>query len=151
MGRRRRTAGRGLALGATLLLVACGGGGSPSSSLFITLPTPPGPSAVTTLDSGSFDQVVSETEVCLVEFFHPRCSHCQNMEPIVAQLAMDFDGRAFVGKVDVTASPELTEAWNVHGYPTFVLLKEGRELGRRLGEQSYATLASILQTALDAP
>jgi thioredoxin 1 len=140
----------GLALAGALVVVACGGGGSPSPSLFITLPSPPEPTTVTTLDSGNFDAVVAEAEVCLVEFFNPSCSHCRKMVPIVEQLAANFDGRAVVVGVDVSASPEIAEAWRVTGVPTFVLLKGGQEISRLLGEQSYETLATILQTALDA-
>jgi thioredoxin 1 len=143
--------GGGLAFGGALLLAACGGGGSPTSSSDPTPATPAGPSAITILDSSNFDAVVSETDVCLVEFFHPSCSHCQRMQPIVEQLAGAFDGRAVVGQVDVTASPEITSAWGVRGYPTFVFLKDSREFDRELGEQSYETLATILQTALDTP
>jgi thioredoxin 1 len=139
------------ALGALLLLAACGGGGSPTSSSDPTVTPPSGPSAVTILDASNFDTVVSESGVCLVEFFHPSCSHCRKMEPIVERLAVDFDGRAVVGKVDVTASPEITDAWGVWGYPTFVVLKDRREFSRRLGEQTYETLATILQTALGTP
>ena len=64
----------------------------------------PGPGPVVALDASNFDAVASADGVCLVEFFHPACSHCRNMEPVVERLATDFDGRAVVGKVDVTAS-----------------------------------------------
>jgi thioredoxin-like negative regulator of GroEL len=53
-----------------------------------------------------------------------------------------------VGKVDVTASPELARAWGVGGYPTFVVVRDGRELSRLLGEQTYDRLATIVLTAL---
>jgi thioredoxin 1 len=133
-----------------LLIAACGGGSSPTSS--DPAPSlPSGPSAVTTLDASNFDAVVSEAGVCLVEFFHPSCSHCRKMEPIVEQLAVDFDGRAVVGKVDVTASPEIKDAWGVWGYPTFVVLKDHHEFSRQMGEQSYDTLATVLETALGTP
>ncbi len=37
----------------------------------------------------NFDTAVAEG-VSLVEFFHPSCSHCRAMEPVVEQLATDL-------------------------------------------------------------
>jgi len=109
------------------------------------------PSAVVTLDASNFDTVVANgTGVCLVEFYHPSCSHCRAMEPIVEELATDFEGRAVVGKIDVATEPEITAAWSVPGYPTFVVVKDGRELSRWLGEASYDQLAQMVRAALDA-
>jgi thioredoxin 1 len=146
---RQRTTGylHGLALGVALLLAGCGGGGSPAGASNPLPPPAAGSGAAVALDASNFDSVVTGG-VCLVEFFHPACSHCQNMEPIVEQLATSFDGRAVVGKVDVTASPELARTWGVRGYPTFVVVRDGRELSRSLGEQTYDQLATIVLAAL---
>jgi thioredoxin 1 len=135
-----------------LPLVGCGGG-----SASPTTPTPPPPasppvsSAVVALDASNFDPVVTNgAGVCLVEFYHPSCSHCRAMEPVVERLAADFEGRAVVGKVDVATAPEIAAAWSVPGYPTFVVVKDGRELSRWLGATSYDRLAQMVQAALDA-
>jgi thioredoxin 1 len=70
------------------------------------------------------------------------------MEPVVQQLATDFEGQAVVGKVDVAVSPALTQAWSVRGYPTFVVVKDGQEHSRWLGETSYSRLAGMIRAAL---
>jgi thioredoxin 1 len=101
------------------------------------------------LDAGNFDTTVAEG-VSLVEFFHPSCSHCRAMEPVVEQLATDFEERAVVGKVDVTTEGVLTRTWGVRGYPTFLVLKDGQEHDRWLGETSYARLAGMIRAALDS-
>jgi thioredoxin 1 len=138
----------GWALGVALLLGGCGGDSPATASPPAPAP-PPGASAVVALDASNFDAVVIQAAgVCLVEFFHPACSHCRNMEPIVERLAVDFDGRAVVGKVDVTTSADLARAWGVRGYPTFVVVKDGRELNRYLGEQPYEQLTAIVNAAL---
>jgi thioredoxin 1 len=103
-----------------------------------------------TLDVGNFDATVA-AGVSLVEFYHPTCSHCRAMEPVVEQLAADFADRAVVGKVNVTTDQALTQRWGVRGYPTFVVLRDGREHDRWVGETSYARLAGMIRAALDAP
>jgi thioredoxin 1 len=141
-------------LAAGLLLSACGGGGgSPTAaSVPTSTPTPtPGPSAVVVLEVGNFDERVLQADgVCLVEFYSLACSHCRDMEPIVEQLAVDFADRALVGKVDVQTEGPLVGAWNVLGWPTFIVVKNGSEVDRWLGATSYERLTGMLEAALDA-
>lgn len=70
------------------------------------------------------------------------------MGPIVTQLATDFDGRVTVGMVDVTTQGALTRAYGVTATPTFVYFKGGREVGRQVGQTTYADLAGKLQALL---
>lgn len=146
---RRRAAA---ALLGSLSLIGCGGGsGSPTSSAPPAPAPPTGPSAVVALSATNFDTVVTNGEgVCLVEFFHPSCSHCQAMEPVVERLATDFEDLAVVGKVNVATEPGITNAWGVGGYPTFVVVRDGAEISRWVGETSYDHLAGMVRAALDA-
>jgi len=70
------------------------------------------------------------------------------MGPIVAQLATDYDGRATVGMIAVTTQAALTRAYSVTATPTFVYFKGGREVGRQVGQTTYADLAAHLQALL---
>ncbi len=73
------------------------------------------------------------------------------MVPIVTQLAIDFDGRAVVGTVDVNTQASLSQAYRVRSVPTFVYFKNGREVSRQSGTTTYADLAGKLQALLAAP
>lgn len=139
---------KGLALAAALLLAACGGGSPTSSAPAAT--APPANSDVVALSAANFEATVADG-VSLVEFYHPSCSHCRAMEPVVERLATDFVGQAVVGKVNVTTDQALTNAWGVRGYPTFIVLEDGRQHGTFLGETSYDQLAGMIRAALDAP
>lgn len=138
---------KGFALAAALVLAACGGSSPTTSSAPTPAPPPPANSAVVALGAGNFDATVA-AGVSLVEFYHPSCSHCRAMEPVVERLATDFVGQAVVGKVNVTTDQALTNAWGVRGYPTFIVLKDGRQLDIWLGETSYDQLAGMIRAAL---
>ncbi len=73
------------------------------------------------------------------------------MVPIVTQLATDFDGRALVGTVDVSAQAPLATSYGVRSVPTFVFLKSGREISRQSGVTSDQDLAGRLQAVLAGP
>ena len=131
---------------AGLLLAACGGGSPTASTPAATLPAD---SAVVALDGSNFEATVG-VGVSLIDFYHPSCSHCRAMEPVVARLATDFEGRAVVGKVNVTTDQALAQGWGVRAYPTFIVVKDGQEHSQWLGETSYERLAGMIQAALDA-
>jgi thioredoxin 1 len=67
------------------------------------------------------------------------------MVPIVTQLAVDFDGRALVGTVDVSVQRQLASGYGVSHVPTFVFFKGGRETSRQVGTTSYDDLAAKLR------
>jgi len=73
------------------------------------------------------------------------------MVPIVTQLAVDFEGRAVVGTVDVNTQGSLSQRYGVGFVPTFVYFKAGREVSRQTGQTTYADLAGKLQALLASP
>ena len=110
-------------------------------------PTDPS-GAVVALGSDNFNQLVlARSGTAMVEFFLPTCSHCQAMVATVEQLAQAYAARALVGRVDASREPGLTQAYQVSGVPTFVFFKNGREVSRRVGEDTYADLAAMLDSA----
>jgi thioredoxin 1 len=133
------------ALGLLLGTIACGGAGGPTGA---STPSPAGASAVV-LDAGNFDAlVVANPQPSLVEFWHPSCSACQRMVPVVARLAADFDGRALVGTIDVDTQLALAGAHGITAVPTFLFYKNGEETFRQLGVTTYEDLAGKLQALL---
>ena len=144
----------GAALSAGLLLSSCGGGGSPAApNTPAPMPTPtPAPSEIVVLNGSNFDERVLRSEaVWLVEFYSPTCPHCMRMEPVVERLAADFSGRADVGQVNVDTERFLVRAWDIIGWPTFVVVKDGNEVDRWLGETTYGQLAAMIEAAFPSP
>jgi thioredoxin 1 len=115
--------------------------------------TPTSPSsAVVELGSNDFNQLVlAHSGTAMVEFFLPTCPHCQAMVATVEQLAQAYAGRALVGRVDASNEPGLIQTYQVSGVPTFVFFKNGHEVSRRVGEDSYADLAAMLDSTIAAP
>ncbi|MER0122707.1 thioredoxin [Streptococcus sp. ZJ93] len=89
-----------------------------------------------------------ESGVTLVDFGATWCPPCQMMEPIVEELAQEFEGRASVTKVDVDQSPELAQLFNVRSIPTIVLFKDGQPVDATLGVQSKKVLSEKISSQL---
>lgn len=100
-------------------------------------------------DDSNFDHVVSsDSTPVLVEFFAPWCPHCRRMAPVLEELARDYRGRVRLVQVNVEAAPDLVVRFGLRGVPTLVVLDEGKEISRLIGEVAKEELEARLDKAL---
>lgn len=77
-------------------------------------------------DDSNFDtQVVQESRPVLVDFSATWCGPCKKLEPIVDEIAGEYDGRLKVVKVDVDKAPATAAKFAVMSVPTLLLFREG--------------------------
>lgn len=86
---------------------------------------------VLVLTNENFDTVVSSKPIILVEFYAPWCGHCQVLAPEYSKAAAilkNSSPRISLAKVDATAQEEVTKRFDVTGYPTLFIFKNGNKL-----------------------
>jgi thioredoxin 2 len=66
----------------------------------------------------------------LVEFWAKWCGYCRVVEPVVNDLANWRAGRLKAIRIDIDAEPALAKRFMVKATPTFILFKNGIQLGR---------------------
>ena len=87
------------------------------------------------LNRDNFESEVKESRLpVLIDFWGPRCVPCLNLMPRVEKLAQEFDGRLKVAKLNATENRMLCARLQVMGLPTFLLYKNGGEIGRVSGQ-----------------
>lgn len=69
----------------------------------------------------------------LVDFSAVWCNPCKMLDPIVEQLAADWNGKVKVVKLDVDENPDLAYEFQVMGVPTLLLIKNGQPVERVTG------------------
>ena len=62
----------------------------------------------------------------LVDFGATWCGPCRRLEPVLAHLSVNYDGRLKVGKVDVDEQPDLSAQFEVSGIPAMMLFSRRR-------------------------
>jgi thioredoxin 1 len=89
-------------------------------------------------------EVIANPHPVLVDFWAPWCGPCQVMNPILAELAAEYDGRVSVGKVNVDEQPNLAAQYGVQAIPTLILFCNGEEIERVVGATRKQVLAAKL-------
>ncbi|MBN1147570.1 MAG: thioredoxin [Anaerolineales bacterium] len=80
-------------------------------------------------------QVLGASRPVLVDFTAVWCGPCKMLDPVVKQLAQEWDGRVQVFKLDVDDNPEMAMDYHVMGVPTLMLFKDGQPVERVTGYQ----------------
>ncbi len=93
--------------------------------------------------------VESEGVIAMVEFWASWCMPCRMLEPVVRQLASEFEGRVVVGQVDTDQNRDLAHRFDVNAVPTIVLFKDGDPVGRFVGLTGFDKLASAIEEAIE--
>lgn len=88
------------------------------------------------VDEGNFTTEVVESRLpVLVDFTAVWCGPCKMLEPVVKQLALEWDGKVKIVKLDVDSSPTLAMEYQVMGVPTLMLFSDGKPQQRLSGYQ----------------
>ena len=89
---------------------------------------------ITDVTDATFEpEVVEEGGVVLVDFGAEWCHPCKQLDPVVEELADEWDGRVRVMKLDIDNNVDSTMKYQVMGVPTLILFKDGEPVERLTG------------------
>ncbi|PJA40460.1 thioredoxin [candidate division WWE3 bacterium CG_4_9_14_3_um_filter_34_6] len=69
----------------------------------------------------------------LIDFYADWCGPCQAMKPVFEKVMPEFSGKIELEKIDVDKNPEKAQEFGVMGIPAMVLIKDDKEVDRKVG------------------
>ncbi|PSR87648.1 Thioredoxin like [Actinidia chinensis var. chinensis] len=79
-----------------------------------------------------FDASKQNPKLMVVDFSASWCGPCKFIEPAIQAMAAKFTDVEFI-KIDVDELSDVAKEFGVRAMPTFVLLKQGKEVDRVVG------------------
>lgn len=92
------------------------------------------------LNEENFDKETSKG-LKLVEFYTTWCTFCRNQRIELTDLETS---EMWIGLVDAEESPEIAKKYDITGFPTFILLKDGEKIADFVGFHKKAQLLNKL-------
>jgi thioredoxin 1 len=104
--------------------------------------------AVAVTDSTFQSEVLSSSQLVLVDFWATWCGPCRMVAPIVEEIASENTDKLKVAKVDVDANPQTAQQFGVMSIPTLIVFKGGQPVERLVGYMPKAKLMQALSPHL---
>jgi len=99
-------------------------------------------------DDNFQNEIVSSELPALVDFWGPTCGPCKALEPIIEQLAGNFQGKLKVAKVNVDSNPQTTIQYSVKSLPTILLFSKGKVVDQFTGRPSPDALEKFIRKVI---
>lgn len=91
---------------------------------------------VLVLTDANFDEKLAELGTILVKFYAPWCGHCKKLAPDYSAAATELkslETPAYLAQVDCTVEKGLAQKYEIQGFPTIKLFKNGQVINYESG------------------
>lgn len=92
--------------------------------------------------------VMENSKVSIVDFWAPWCGYCVRMSPVFDALAEQFGDRANFVKINTDEQMDLAREFKIEVLPSFIIIKDGVEVDRKIGYIAQEDLAAALEAVL---
>ena len=83
------------------------------------------------ITDNTFDEIIKNNSLILVDFWADWCGPCKKMNPILEELSSETG--LLVGKLNIDENQEKTRQYSVQSIPTMVLFKDGNPVHTLVG------------------
>ena len=101
------------------------------------------------LNETNFEQEVLKANIpVLVDFWAVWCGPCKMIAPIVDELAVEYEGKLKIGKVDVDNNQQIAMQYGIRSIPTLLVFKSGKVVEQIVGAAPKKSLVDkIIKTS----
>ncbi|PWD51120.1 thioredoxin [Serinibacter arcticus] len=95
-------------------------------------------------------EVLDAPGVVLVDFWASWCRPCTQVEPVLAELATELEGRVRVVKLDADENPLTVQRFGITSLPTLMIVADGQVVTQLIGARPKAAIREALTSHVAA-
>ncbi len=99
-------------------------------------------------DQNFEEKVLKASGPVLVDFRADWCGPCRLLDPLLEELAPQYEGKVLMGSLDVDANPQTATKYAVMSIPTVLFFKNGSVVKQMVGYQGREPLVKELDALL---
>jgi thioredoxin 1 len=103
---------------------------------------------ITISDDNFESEVLKSEQPVLIDFWAAWCGPCKMIAPVVEELAVEYDGKVKIGKLDVDNNQQTAIKYGVRSIPTLLVFKNGEVKETIIGAVPKAQIAQKLDTVI---
>lgn len=97
----------------------------------------------------TFQNEVTDSEIpVVVDIWATWCGPCKQIAPLLNQLAVEYDGRVKIVKLDADQNPATVTAIGVTSIPTLVFYNQGARVDMLIGAHAKPVIAEKMEALL---
>jgi thioredoxin 1 len=102
--------------------------------------------SIVNVTSGNFEsEVVKSAIPVLIDFWAPWCAPCRMMEPVLEQVAKEYNGKVKFCKLNVDEEPDLSSRYKIFNIPAFLVFSKGEIVNQRVGAGSKEAIVKLIE------
>jgi len=100
-----------------------------------------------TSDSTFQDDISSQSNLVLVDFWAEWCGPCKQISPILEEISNEKDNLNIL-KLNIDENPVTPQKYNVRGIPTLMLFKDSKLIDTKIGSLPKSSLEDWINNYL---
>ncbi len=101
------------------------------------------------LNDENFDELVLKSDKpVIVDFWAEWCGPCRIINPMLNEIASQYENRLVVGKLDVDNNPAVPARYGIRNIPTILFFKDGTLADKQVGAVPKGTLIKKVEALI---
>lgn len=100
------------------------------------------------ITDANFPELLASGKPLVVDFWAEWCGPCRMVGPIIDELAIEYEGRVTIGKMDVDNNDDVVGEYGIRNIPTVLFFKDGKLVDKQVGAGQKSVFVEKIEKLL---